>query len=73
MYEYFKDFFYKVPEIKAVRTNTHIYIEYSGRKPPELFDIVNDPRQRNNIIHTPAAKQLLPELKKMLEDLKKAG
>ena len=71
LYEYFKDFPYNVPTINAVRTPTHTYVEYGGRKSPELYDVVKDPREKRNLMGTPEGKKLLPELKKMLEDLKK--
>jgi N-acetylglucosamine-6-sulfatase len=70
LYEYFKEFPYNVPEHGAVRTETNIYIEYSGTRPNELYDVVNDPRQMNNLIATPEGERLQPELKRMLEALK---
>jgi len=70
LYEYFKEFPYNVPENTAVRTDTHIYIEYVGGRLPELFDVAKDPKQKHNIIDTPEGQALLPELKTMLEDLK---
>ena len=71
LYEYSKDFPYSVPGIEGVRTDTHIYIEYLSKRPPELYDMVKDPRQQRNLIDTEEGKLLLPEMKKMLEDLKK--
>lgn len=71
LYEYFKDFPYNVPANKAVRTDTHVYIEFEGRRPPEMYDIANDPHQMNNLMNTEEGKKLLPDLKHMLEDLKK--
>ena len=71
LYEYSKDFPYNVPGIEGVRTNTHIYIEYLSKRTPEIYDLVNDPRQQRNLIDTDEGKRLLPEMKKMLEDLKK--
>lgn len=71
LYEYFKEFPYNVPRITAVRTDTHIYIEYGGRRKPELYDVVNDPKEKNNLINTKAGVTLQPQLKKMLEDLKR--
>ena len=68
LYEYFKDFPYNVPPINAVRTATHMYMEYQGGRPPELYDIVNDPRQRQNLIGTPEYGQLLREMKELLAD-----
>jgi arylsulfatase A-like enzyme len=70
LYEYFKDFPFRVPSACAVRTDSHIYIEFEGRMNAELYDIVNDPRQLNNIIDTPEARILKKNLKKMLEDFK---
>lgn len=71
LYEYFKEFPYNVPETKAVRTRSHTYIEYAGGRKPELYDIIADPRQKNNIMGTPEGARLLPRLKETLEKLKK--
>ena len=70
LYEYFKEFPYNTPPLNAVRTETHIYTEYEGRRRPELFDIVTDPRQQRNLMGTPEGDRLLPGLKEMLEGLK---
>jgi N-acetylglucosamine-6-sulfatase len=70
LYEYFKEFPYNVPAHNAVRTETHIYIEYAGRRRPEMYDIVRDPRQMNNLIGALEGERLWPELKRMLEELK---
>jgi N-acetylglucosamine-6-sulfatase len=70
LYEYFKDFPYQVPEMKAVRTDRYKYIKYQGRKPAELFDIISDPREKKNLINTPEGRRILPQLKEVLEDLK---
>jgi N-acetylglucosamine-6-sulfatase len=71
LYEYFKEFPYNVPEHFAVRTDRHIYIEYVGGRKPELFDIVNDPKEETNLFDTPEGQRLAPELKQMLEELKR--
>jgi N-acetylglucosamine-6-sulfatase len=71
LYEYFLDFPYNVPAHQAVRTDTHIYIEYEGRRHAELYDLVRDPRQKRNLFGTPEGDRLLPELKRMLETLKR--
>jgi len=71
LYEYCKEFPYNAPELDAVRTETHIYVEYKGGRSPELYDVICDPLQRNNMMDTPAAEHLLPEMKKMLEGLKR--
>ena len=70
LYEYYKEFPYNTPPLNAVRTETHIYTEYESRRRPELFDIVNDPRQQRNLMDTPEGDKLVPELKEMLEGLK---
>jgi len=71
LYEYFKDFPYNVPAHAAVRTDTQIYIEYEGRRPSELYDLVRDPRQKENLLGTPEGDRLQPELEKKLEALKR--
>jgi N-acetylglucosamine-6-sulfatase len=71
LYEYFKDFPYRAPTMHAVRTDTHIYIEYQEGKKPELYNITNDPRQLDNLINKPEKKPLVEEMKRMLRDLKK--
>jgi arylsulfatase A-like enzyme len=70
LYEYFMDYPYAVPETRAIRTERYKYIEYEGKRAAELFDIVADPREMNNLYRTPEGQALLPELKKALERLK---
>jgi N-acetylglucosamine-6-sulfatase len=71
LYEYFKDFPYNVPGHAAVRTDTHIYIEFEGRRPAELYDLMKDPRQKENLIGTPEGDRLQPGLRKELEALRR--
>jgi hypothetical protein len=66
--EYFKDFPYSVPEHDAVRTERFLYIEYQGRRAPELFDIQKDPRTLQNLIASPDGKKVLPELQELLRN-----
>ncbi|MBN2243386.1 MAG: sulfatase-like hydrolase/transferase [Acidobacteria bacterium] len=73
LYEVFKDFPQRTPPLNAVRTNRHIYIEYEDSRPFELFDLVKDPRQHRNLSGTPEGDRLLPELKRQLLNLQKAG
>ena len=68
LYEYFKDFPYNVPAQNAVRTRQYLYVEYDGRRLPELYDIQRDPRTLQNIIDSPSGRQQLPELKKLLDE-----
>ena len=70
LYEYFKEFPYNVPRLEAVRTETHLYAEYQGGRAPELFDVVNDPREMHNLMGTAEGKRLLPKLEEILEGLR---
>jgi len=72
LYEYFVDFPYNVPGIEAVRTRDHIYIEYQGGRPPELYDLKADPRQAENLAGR-AGEQALDRYREMLATLKKEG
>ena len=67
-YEYFKDFFYNIPNINAIRTDTHIYIEYGNRKPPDLFDLMKDPLQKINLTHEAGNEKMVHRLKQLLVD-----
>lgn len=71
LYEYFKDYSYSIPDIKAVRTSRYKYIEYGNRQKPELYDLQKDPGEKKNIYGTPGGKTKLPGLKKKLRELLK--
>lgn len=71
LYEYFKDFPYRPPTMHAVRTDTHIYIEYLESRKPELYNVIEDPRQLDNLMGKPEARSLSEKLKNKLEELKK--
>jgi N-acetylglucosamine-6-sulfatase len=66
LYEYFKDYPYRYPPHYAVRTDTHKYIVYDGRKKPELFDLVSDPKEMHNLYGTPGGEEMLPYLEAKL-------
>ena len=70
LYEYFKDFPYNVPELRAVRTDHFKYIDYQGRMPDELFDVIYDPREKQNLWNSHEAGEQLPILRQLLEDLR---
>jgi hypothetical protein len=71
VYEYFKDFPYRVPPIRGVRTEKHMYVEYAGRRKTELYDMQSDPQQKHNLMKTEEGERLSQELKGMLESLKR--
>jgi arylsulfatase A-like enzyme len=70
LYEYAKDFPYRVPRMEGVRTERYKYIEYQGDIDNQLFDLKTDAREQHNLIAADAGRALLPRLKTMLADLK---
>jgi len=71
LYEYFRDFPYRIPSTRAVRTERHMYIEFQGRRGNELYDVAHDPRQRNNLIGTAHGRSIARELQQRLEEFRK--
>ena len=71
LYEYFTDYPYRVPAQTAVRTATHKYIEFEGRRQPEMYDLQADPKEQANLYGSPEGDRLITELKPRLEALKK--
>ena len=71
LYEYFKDYPYRVPPHRAVRTHTHKYIEFTGRRTPELYDLRADPDEKRNLFGTPDGAEPARKLKAMLRKLEK--
>jgi N-acetylglucosamine-6-sulfatase len=69
--EFWKYYPENTPSYVGVRTQTHKYIEYEKTLTPELFDLVADPREWNNLFGTPEGDKLFPELKATLEALRK--
>lgn len=60
----------KIPEFSAVRTAEWKYVEYStGER--ELYDLVNDPYELENIADQPNHADLQKKLKARLDELKK--
>ncbi|MCP4577719.1 MAG: sulfatase, partial [Deltaproteobacteria bacterium] len=59
LYEHFPVFPIPIPGITAVRTEDYKYIEYQNDiRPKELFDVRNDPGEKNNIIGAEPGKKL---------------
>jgi arylsulfatase A-like enzyme len=72
LYEHFPVYPIPIPGITAVRTGRYKYIEYQNdRRPRELFDLVADPKEKQNLYKTARGKKLLPGLEKELARLKR--
>ena len=69
--EYWKYYPENFPSYVGVRTKTHKYIEYEKTLKPQLFDLISDPKEQNNLYGTPVGDKLVPELKAMLEALRR--
>ncbi len=67
--EFWKYYPENTPSYVGVRNMTHKYIEYEKKLKPQLFDLVNDPREKNNLYGTQKGDKLLPGLKAMMETL----
>jgi arylsulfatase A-like enzyme len=70
-YEYFSDYPYRVPPQYAVRTLTQKYIEFTTGRDPELYDLVQDPREHHNLYRTTRGETFGAELKELLDRYKK--
>ncbi len=71
-YNYFFEPPFPVPTTHTLRTPRYKYIEYEGRG-PELYDLVADPHEKQNLVGTPEGDQLLPDLRTRLEDVRTAA
>jgi N-acetylglucosamine-6-sulfatase len=69
--EHHREFPYNAPSYRGVRTGRWLYVEYEGRFEPTLHDVVADPQQRHDRMGTSEAERVLPELRAMLEALKR--
>jgi len=65
LYAYYFEPPFPVPTTHAVVTPTHKWIEYDGR-PPELYDLANDPHERRNLA---GVSPLETELRRRLRGL----
>ncbi len=70
LYEYFRDYPANVPQHFAVRTKKLKYIEYDDRHETELFNLLHDPKEKNNLIGTAEGDKLARALKVTLRELK---
>jgi len=70
LYEYFRDPAFPNPRIKAVRTREWKYITYPDSKyPDEMYNLIEDPREKNDLAFDPAyadkKNELIGELKRL--------
>lgn len=65
--EFWKYFPENTPSYAGVRTQTHKYIEYEKSREPQLFDLIEDPGEYNNIYFDEVGQSILPDLKFQLE------
>ncbi len=71
LYEYYWEWvFPHTPTTFAIRTPTHKFIQYHGIwDTDELYDLENDPQERNNLISSPESKALARQLRKRIFEL----
>jgi len=55
--EFWKYYPENTPSYVGVRTMTHKYVEYEKTLKPQIFDLVNDPREQNNLYGTQSGRQ----------------
>ncbi|MBT7154106.1 MAG: sulfatase-like hydrolase/transferase [Deltaproteobacteria bacterium] len=59
------------PGYVGVRTDRYKYIEFERGRAPWLFDLQNDPKEMRNLYNTAAGQEILPQLTKMLSELRR--
>lgn len=76
LYEYFLDFPFPVPPLRALRTREYKLVDYDSRRRDELFDLRRDPGERDNLLHRrsggsgdPSAAEAVEALRRELEGL----
>lgn len=70
-YHYYEG--YGIPEQYGVRTNTHkliCYPEFENMEYWELFELIKDPKEMNNVYSDPAYSDIVVDLKKVLAKLR---
>ena len=64
--EYWKYYPENVPSYVGVRTATKKYVEYEKMLKPQVFDLMADPKEQNNLFGTPEGDKLVSELKPLM-------
>ncbi|OPL13438.1 MAG: hypothetical protein AVO39_10665 [delta proteobacterium MLS_D] len=72
LYEHFPVYPIPIPGMTAVRTDDYKYITYHNNvRPEELYDLRNDPGEKQNIVNRPDVRGIRSELEAELEQLKR--
>jgi arylsulfatase A-like enzyme len=66
-----REFPYRTPSYRGVRTERWLYVEYEGRFEPTLHDLARDPRQMHDLYGSSEGERVLPELRTLLEGLRR--
>jgi len=72
-YDYVFEPPFPVPTQRALRTARHKWIEFEGGRPPELYDLARDPRERESLAGDPDTAALRRDLARRLRELRPAG
>lgn len=67
VYKYYKDFPYPAPEQTAIRTESYKLITFATSKKDELYDLIKDPDERNNILNKSDYVEIQKDLYAKLE------
>jgi arylsulfatase A-like enzyme len=68
------ELYFEYEYVRGIRTNRWKYVERTPEWPSELFDLVNDPVERRNVIDFPQYSDLVLELRRRLHGFfQKAG
>jgi len=70
LFEYYKNYPYPIPTYYGVRTREHKYVEFEGSMGPELYDLINDPREKYNLYGKENIVHVQKELCELLGNIK---
>lgn len=70
LFEYYKNYPYPIPTYYGVRTREHKYVEFEGSMEPELYNLVDDPREKSNLYGKADTMPIQKELCALLRNIK---